>query len=899
MTDDVVDALADEFLRRHRAGDRPTIAEYLERCPEYADQIRNLFPALVMLEKLAGGDSVQDHSYSLLASIQRPDVLGDYRILQETGRGGMGIVYEAEQISLGRHVALKVLPFQLVSDDTAVERFHREARAAAKLQHPNIVPVYDFCQGESVWYYAMQFIHGQSLHDVLTELRRQKKRGVKQFESFDHLQLTNLATSLMTQTDWQELGEDADIDAALYAPTVDELPTDREEQIRHVVDKAMMESEQLDEATLIQEHPELMPELAEQLKMVQLIRGSRPPQMVEELTKLGEQHLPDEEPDTAAAPTETVSPTPPVSSTNKLTGSHKVGGSQAYFENTILLIGTVARALEYAHGEGVIHRDVKPSNLLLDTRGHIWITDFGLAKINRGDRTSTGSFAGTLRYMAPEQIRGHCDARSDVYSLGITLYEMLTLRPAFQGADYLELMTRICDDGPIPPRKVDPTISRDLETVVLTAIERNPDARYQDAKSFANDLQCIAMNQEISARRRNRLIRCWKFLCRNAAMSTLICALCVLIVVTSGALIAISNSRSDERRKNERGQTFYDHVIGVMSIQQALEKGNLDEAQLQLSNLDVQRSNPDPQPFEVQLMDARTRGDPYSWLELGPAPVTDVVALDPSGIAAISNRRPVLVDLRSDEIIQDEQAWADELRRTAEGPCWFGLHDGKLWLSMDPRKERQLCGLNGDENIQLTQATISNDLMWIATLDREGLVRIWERAGDGSLQFNPAQTAPLGRAENVRFAKSDMLKLPQLIMLKSEGISVRSVDGSTSIRVDHSKVVAFDLACKPVELAISDGRQLHIVPKSKLTLDVAPSVICSTMDGDRILIGALDGQVRMWHRRIGRPVLNLTRSDQPISAIDLSPSEAILVAGDHVGRVHVWHTRADQIGSHE
>ena len=197
-TESLIDNLANEFMRRYRAGDRPTVAEYLERCPDLAEQIRDLFPALIMLENLAApGD--QGPQYSLLAGLKRPDVLGDYRILQETGRGGMGIVYEAEQISLGRHVAIKVLPFQLVSDQSAVDRFHREARAAARLQHPNIVPVYDFCQGDSVWYYAMQFIHGQSLEEVLSELQRLRD-GAGDSTAVD--QLLDLATSLISNDTW-------------------------------------------------------------------------------------------------------------------------------------------------------------------------------------------------------------------------------------------------------------------------------------------------------------------------------------------------------------------------------------------------------------------------------------------------------------------------------------------------------------------------------------------------------------------------------------------------------------------------------------------------------------------------------------------------------------------------
>lgn len=165
-----IDELADEFVQRCRRGESPTIAEYLEQYPHLADPIRELFPGLVMLECVASNGTAHPR-YSLLSGVRRPDVLGDYRILQEVGRGGMGIVYEAEQISLGRHVALKVLPFQMASDECAIAPFRREARTAAQLQHPHIVTVYDSGQQDAVWYYAMEFIHGQSLHDVMVELQ--------------------------------------------------------------------------------------------------------------------------------------------------------------------------------------------------------------------------------------------------------------------------------------------------------------------------------------------------------------------------------------------------------------------------------------------------------------------------------------------------------------------------------------------------------------------------------------------------------------------------------------------------------------------------------------------------------------------------------------------------------
>ena len=140
----------------------------------------------------------------------------------------------------------------------------------------------------------------------------------------------------------------------------------------------------------------------------------------------------------------------------------------------------VADALAYAQGQGVLHRDIKPSNLLLDDTGNVWVTDFGLAKADSDsdDLTHTGDVVGTLRYMAPERFNGQGDVRSDVYSLGLTLYELLTLRPAFDETDRNKLVKQVMHGEPIRPRKINPGVPRDLETVVLKAIHR-PAHRYQ------------------------------------------------------------------------------------------------------------------------------------------------------------------------------------------------------------------------------------------------------------------------------------------------------------------------------------------------------------------------------------------------------------------------------------
>jgi Protein kinase domain len=167
--------LAEEFLERYRAGLRPPLREYIERYPELAAEIREVFPAMAMMEHIALADESLEGDPTGAGPATKasaPEQLGDYRVLREVGRGGVGVVYEAEQVSLGRHVVLKVLPTHLLRDHKTRRRFEREARAAARLLHTNIVPVFGVGEHSDTPYYVMQFIQGQSLDAVLEELRR-------------------------------------------------------------------------------------------------------------------------------------------------------------------------------------------------------------------------------------------------------------------------------------------------------------------------------------------------------------------------------------------------------------------------------------------------------------------------------------------------------------------------------------------------------------------------------------------------------------------------------------------------------------------------------------------------------------------------------------------------------
>ena len=181
------------------------------------------------------------------------------------------------------------------------------------------------------------------------------------------------------------------------------------------------------------------------------------------------------------------------------------GRRQPFFRSVAQIGRQAAQGLAYAHARGIVHRDIKPSNLLLDTAGVVWITDFGLAKADDDGLTATGDILGTLRYMAPERFRGGGDARADIYALGLTLYELLTLRPAFESSDRLRLIEQIKTEEPVPPRSVDGRVPRDLETIVLKAIDKDPARRYQTADAMAEDLRRFLADEPIKARAGERL----------------------------------------------------------------------------------------------------------------------------------------------------------------------------------------------------------------------------------------------------------------------------------------------------------------------------------------------------------------------------------------------------------
>ena len=333
--------------------------------------------------------------------------LGDFEIAEELGRGGMGIVYRATQRSLGRDVAIKVLPGYARYGQEAVQRFKTEAQAAARLHHTNIVSIMAEGQHDGQYYYVMELIDGASLDRVIRNY--------------------------------------------------------------HVEPNATT-------ADFAHDHRKLAARIAE-----------------------------------------------------------------------------VADALHHAHQHGVIHRDVKPHNLLLGEGDHLHLTDFGLARLTEQPHlTVTGDQMGTPAYLSPEQIRGgtgDIDHRTDVYSLGVTLYETLTGVKPFQGETRDQITTRICTEEPIAPRKLRPHIPSALETICLRAMEKTPHRRYDSAAALAEDLRRFEQGRPILSRRPGTLQRSVKWMRRHKVASIIFAAVIGISVTAGSAGVVIRNADRQKASK--------------------------------------------------------------------------------------------------------------------------------------------------------------------------------------------------------------------------------------------------------------------------------------------------------------------------------------------------------------
>ncbi len=436
--------IVERFIGEIRKGRRPSIADYLRHHLGVASELRALLPAAAALEGLDAE-----------AELRGDGRIGDFEIVRELGRGGMGVVYEAIQHPLGRRVALKLMTSTLLAQPDALERFRREAAIASRLAHPGICTVYDAGVASGAHFIAMQFVVGETL------ARRISRRQ-------------HAATANPTEHE-NSLGET--LHYSSMRPPVDLPPTRRTAS-----------------DTPIPAAPAAVP---------------APPDQVPSITEW---------------------------------------------------IEKAARALHVAHEAGVLHRDIKPGNIMLTPDGEPILLDFGLARDLADDEqhtlTATGDVVGTPAYLAPEQLRGErAERRTDVYALGITLFEALAGRRPFHAPTREALFDAILRTDASSVRALNRAVSGDLAIVVATAIEKDPARRYATALDFAEDLRRARLGEPILARAPSAIGLLVRWIRRHPARATVVAAAALLFaagVLFAGYFLATRDEVAAARREADR-----------------------------------------------------------------------------------------------------------------------------------------------------------------------------------------------------------------------------------------------------------------------------------------------------------------------------------------------------------
>jgi hypothetical protein len=475
MSHDALDGIIASYLVAVEAGEVPNRQELLDRHPEHADALRAFFADLDRMDRVAsplrladGADATSALEGERAGALPTVRYFGDYELLEEIARGGMGIVYKARQVSLNRLVALKMILRGTFATDKEVIRFHAEAEAAANLDHPHIVPIYEVGEHDGQQYYSMKFIEGTSLA----------------------------------------------------------------------------------------RHPHV-------------------------------------DPRTEAAG-----------------------------------LVAVARAVHHAHQHGVLHRDLKPSNVLVDSSGTRYVTDLGLAKrLADADAsfTETGQVLGTPKYMAPEQAAGRKDltVAAAVYSLGVVLYERLTGQTPFTGDNALTLLRQARETEPPRPTSIRPSLDRDLETIILKCLDKEPSRRYRSAEALADDLSHWLAGRPITARPVGQAERFWRWCRRNPLVSGLTAAVAasLLIGIIASTFFAVQASRRAvaESRARARAIEAEKNMEGLLArgLAKPLDPGGNNEDILSLPETETlwelaQLGNRD---IGLRFLDEATR-DPISLSQL-------------------------------------------------------------------------------------------------------------------------------------------------------------------------------------------------------------------------------------------------------------------------------------------
>jgi serine/threonine protein kinase/WD40 repeat protein/tetratricopeptide (TPR) repeat protein len=779
QADPAFDLLVDHLIAQIQAGEAVDWRQIAQEHPRHAGRLRSLAGALEALGDLSSASDVA-LSGAVPPSAQEefvPGVLGDFRILREVGRGGMGVVYEAEQVSLNRCVALKVLPLAATMDPRQLDRFRHEARAAALLHHPHIVPVYGVGCERGVHYYAMQLIDGCSLANVIAE-RRGPGEGMK-----------------------NPPGE-------ITGPY---LAAGRAASTQRVA----------------------------ALATVPILVAANP------------------------------------------------------FRRIAELVAQAADALEYAHTMGVVHRDVKPANLLLDTGGNVWVADFGLARLGEGPGlTLPGDVLGTLRYMSPEQAlarHGLVDHRTDVYSLGATLYELLTRHPAVDGASKEEILHRLAFEEPICPRKLDRSIPAELETVALKALARNPQERYATAAELADDLRRWLSDRPILARPPGPIQRLRKWCHRHRPLVVAV-AVFLTLLVAGLCLGAVAYGVRKGELADEWSRFAEEKERSRQNIAAELRQVLVDRAE----SIRLARPPGYRRRVWADLRQALAQpatgagGDQVRATVL--ASLGDPVALDPvSDVTAVRRRK-------QPRLPEGSEQW---VREAANSRAVAVSADGNRIAVAGPRHVT-IYSREG-KPIRQEQSPLGGIYDLVLAADGKVLVAGCEH---GFVAWDLAESdrwvVRVGNVFSVAISPSGRLvaaagRQVELWSLAGKRLLASWLSPETGARVEFSADGRVLLAAVKGVPAV--GWPVSDTPERRLLDGHAQGVaaIAFRPDGRLLVSVSRDRPVQLWDTATGTLVHTLSGHSGEIESVAYSPDGSLLATGDRSGRIRLWDARSGKL----
>ncbi len=765
--------ILEAYLADLEAGRAPSEAELLQRHPDLATDLET---CLASLEFVGAAGLAPDREAVAAAVTAAPAsrVLGDFRILREIGRGGMGIVYEAEQISLGRRVALKILPFAGVLDPRRRQRFTTEAQAAALLHHQNIVPVYQIDCERGVHYYAMQYVDGQTLAEVI--------RGMR-----------NAECGMRNEEELSANSEFRTPNSALETRPVAAIST------------------------------------------------------------------------------------------------HHSADSKRHFEAVARLGIQAAEALEHAHQSGIIHRDIKPGNLLIECSGKLWITDFGLARIEaETNLTVSGDLLGTIRYMSPEQAlakRVTVDHRTDIYSLGATLFELLTLEPLVAGEDRAEILHKIAFQEPRPPRRTNKRVPAELDTIVLKAISKGPDERYASAQEMADDLRRFLDDQPILARRPTMVHRVRKWTRRHRQVVAACAALLAVVLLTVGPLVAWNEHRRAEQAERARAELAATQAelkqkaynLGIGSAYQAWLDNNVPYVRELLALSVPDENEPDLRGFEWFWLNGLCQQAAATETFTTKDIITSI-AVSPDGRYLAACGADLHVPSGSDVIVWDLSTQGFFQRIEANAHCVAFSHDETSILTGHHSHQLRRWDVATGEELSPVAMPDSGD--------SDFCVRVVRCSADG--KWVAATSGP---------------PLKPLILLSS-------LTGGESpvLRIRDDDVGVCDVALSPdsrmLVTAGSDGGLWRWSPATGEPLGEPwrghskALVVAFSPSGQLLASGGEDGSVNVWDAVTGKVRRRLTTDGGEVTAITFLDEDLVAV-GSYDKTVTVWKWKIDEAGTNE